>query len=111
MVSLANVLERKYGPVASTKQKNPDDKSTNPEMVISSWNHPEIEKPTKAQLVIDFQEYEIYIVALQTKKQAIVDDLKILKELNKNKSKDDITDKDVINYYKLKMMTELLFES
>lgn len=75
MPTLAQVLEHKYGPVAGTKQKNPNDTKSNPEMVISSWNHPTIKKPSKAQLKKDFVEYEAFIKQTKKNKKTIQDSI------------------------------------
>lgn len=61
MISLAMMLEWKYGPVAGTRQKTKGDKSANPEMFISSWNHPDISKPSSSQIKKDMKEYKEYI--------------------------------------------------
>lgn len=64
--SLAEVLEWKYGLVASTCQENPNDFAPNPKMVICKWRG-EMAQPSEEQLLIDKQEYKDY---LQAEKQA-----------------------------------------
>ncbi len=59
-VSLAQVLEWKYGAVANTRQANLKDKSRNPKMVISAWRHPTIPKPNTAQIAKDTADYIVW---------------------------------------------------
>lgn len=65
--SLAEVIEWKYGPVAGTIQVDIKDKKPNPKMKISSWHHPDIKKPSTAQLEKDFAEYEVYLKSKEYK--------------------------------------------
>ena len=51
MASLAEVIEWKYGFVASTKQEKSG------KVVISEWRHATISKPDAAQIVQDAVEY------------------------------------------------------
>lgn len=61
MVSLANVLEWKYGFVASTEQVDKNDKSSNPKMRIKTWGHLTIAEPDELQLRQDAIEYQAYL--------------------------------------------------
>ncbi len=110
MISLAEVLEWKYGSFAGTKQKDPNDNNPNPEMVISSWNHPSIPKPDEAQIAEDFAEYEIFIAQKNQKKEATQQAIDDLKESIKDKKKSEITDQQAIDFIKLKMAQELELE-
>ncbi len=103
MVSLSQVLQWKYGPVANTKQKYSKDNTPNPEMIISNWRHPNILKPSKEQLEADFAEYEIYMEEKEAKKKAINDGITALKEKIKDLAVGDITDRDALDYLKLLM--------
>ena len=79
--SLAQVLEWKYGFVASTKQDDPNDMSNNPKMVISEWKHQVIPQPDEAQLAIDKQEYIAHLAQIEAdseaEKEALKEKLKV----------------------------------
>jgi len=57
--NLANILAWKYGYVAGTRQVNPLETGSCPEMYISSWKHATISQPDDAQLIIDYAEYAV----------------------------------------------------
>ena len=54
---LAAVLEWKYGAVANTNE-------IDGEMVITKWRHPSIRQPDKAQIILDFKEYEEHMASI-----------------------------------------------
>lgn len=62
---LSEVLEWKYGRVADTKE-------IGDEMTICAWRHPSIAQPDRAQLILDFQEYDAHRAAIlyQSKRAA-----------------------------------------
>ncbi|MCK5218427.1 hypothetical protein KAR10_02820 [bacterium] len=107
MISLAKVLEWKYGPVSGTKQKDTKDKSPNPGMIISYWNHPTLQEPSEERLAADFLEYEAYITDKNNKKKAIEDEFTDLKKSLKGKNKSEIKDSEALEFIKLKMALEL----
>ena len=56
-VSLAEVLEWKYGKVADTIQEDLRDASDYPKMKITDWRHDSISKPDDSQLKKDVEDY------------------------------------------------------
>lgn len=109
-MSLATMLEWKYGPVACTAQAKPKDKSPNPEMIISGWRHPTISQPSKAQLKKDFAEYELYVEAKTQKSVARENAKQALKDKHKDKKASELTDADVIEWNRQKMVEDLGLE-
>ena len=82
-MSLASMLEWKYGPVAGTKQADEFDVSLNPNMVISYWKHLTILKPTSTQLKLDFKEYADYlqqVVDREQRREYITEQLELEKD-------------------------------
>lgn len=91
-VSLAEVLEWKYGPVASTEQVDPNDLTSQfPKMKITEWRSG-TPQPDEEQIAKDMQEYQDYLVLTASlegeKREAIVqkfnltdDDIETLKRV------------------------------
>lgn len=96
MYSLAQVLEWKYGPIAGTKQADPQDMGINPEMEIWYWRHPTLPQPDKKQLEKDFKEYDVYMKAQKQKQK----DMEV--EYEDLKVKSNPSNKDVMRAFQLK---------
>lgn len=79
MSSLAVVLEWKYGPIANTKQADPDDLGPNPKMVISDWRHPTLPVPDEAQIALDMAEH-LEWEASQPPKKTVEERVKALED-------------------------------
>lgn len=107
MFSLAEFLAWKYGFVASTKQEDPNDKNPSPQMVISSWNHPDIPQPNKEEIAVGYLEYKAYLNQKKVKEESLNDAIDNIKNSLKGKNKSDIKDSDIIELMKLQLTQEL----
>lgn len=105
--SLSEVLEWKYGLVANTRQADPNDKSPDPEMIISEWRHPDTPQPTEEQLAEDFAGYTAYREAEEQKKAAREVAKQALRDKHRGKKASQLTQADVMEFMKLKMAEEL----
>lgn len=73
--SLSEVLEWKYGPVAGTRQADPNDTSSSPKMVISSWNS-DVSQPDEKQIEADTEEYKAFLTQKEQADQSEIDNIK-----------------------------------